>query len=248
MQLWSRLCNLVPAIIVENILWSTLFLVGVLNVLTWIVFSSYLVSDILLFAMFVWKVVEWVFCLVLLLFCTADIMLIGKLFWYFSSSFLVQGEKEKKEDIYINNYNNYNCNKQKPQTINVGVQCWVSAVWTNLPVARKSKSHPPPRHIASSGDGGYLRYAEPATGVVSMLYHRQSSVNVDHDIFDMTFEGNVMIANSQMVIVTRWHFYEITMGPTPKTVSGYACALTRKITTWSKNNLKGTTVVARKSN
>ena len=26
-----------PAIIVENILWSTLFLVGVLNVLTWIV-------------------------------------------------------------------------------------------------------------------------------------------------------------------------------------------------------------------
>ena len=26
-----------PAIIAENILWSTLFLVGVLNVLTWIV-------------------------------------------------------------------------------------------------------------------------------------------------------------------------------------------------------------------
>ena len=45
MRLWSRFCNLVPAIIVENILWSTLFLVGVLNVLTWIVFSSYLVSD-----------------------------------------------------------------------------------------------------------------------------------------------------------------------------------------------------------
>ena len=35
-----------PAIIVENILWSTLFLVCIdLNVLTWIVFSSYLVSD-----------------------------------------------------------------------------------------------------------------------------------------------------------------------------------------------------------
>ena len=27
-------CNLVPAVIVENLLWSTLFLVGVLNVLT----------------------------------------------------------------------------------------------------------------------------------------------------------------------------------------------------------------------
>ena len=69
-----------PAIIVENILWSTLFLVGVLNVLTGIVFSSYLVSDTLLFPEFVLKVVEGVFCLVLLLFCTADIMLIGKLF------------------------------------------------------------------------------------------------------------------------------------------------------------------------
>ncbi len=69
-----------PAIIVENLLWSTLFLVGVLNVLTWIVFSSYLVSDIFLFPVFVWKVVEGVFCLVLLLFYTADTMLIGKLF------------------------------------------------------------------------------------------------------------------------------------------------------------------------
>ena len=29
--------------------------------------------------------------------------------------------------LYINNYNNYNCNKQKPQTINVGVHCLVSA-------------------------------------------------------------------------------------------------------------------------
>ena len=69
-----------PAIIVENLSWSTLFLVGVLNVLTWIVFSSYLVSDIFLFPVFVWKVVEGVFCLVLLLFYTADTMLIGKLF------------------------------------------------------------------------------------------------------------------------------------------------------------------------
>ena len=57
------------------------------------VFSSYRVSDIFMFPVFVWKVVEGVFCLVLLLFYTADIMLIGKLFWYFSSSFLVQGEK-----------------------------------------------------------------------------------------------------------------------------------------------------------
>ena len=37
-------------------------------------------SDTLLFQEFVLKVVEGVFCLVLLLFCTADIMLIGKLF------------------------------------------------------------------------------------------------------------------------------------------------------------------------
>ena len=52
-----------PAIIVENLLWSTLFLVGlgVLNVLIWIVFSSYLVSDIFLFPVLVWKVVEGVF-------------------------------------------------------------------------------------------------------------------------------------------------------------------------------------------
>ena len=37
-------------------------------------------SDILLFLVFVLKVVEGVFYLVLLLFYTADIMLIGKLF------------------------------------------------------------------------------------------------------------------------------------------------------------------------
>ena len=81
--------------------------------------------------------------LVLLLFYTAHMMLNCKLFWYFSSSFLVQGEKRRKKErkkerhIYINNSNNYNCNKQKPRTISVGVQCSVSAVWTNLPVARK---------------------------------------------------------------------------------------------------------------
>ena len=135
---WSGLCNLVPAVIVENISWSTLFLVGVLNVLTWIVFSSYLVSDTLLFPVFVLKVVEGVFYLVLLWFYTADIMLIGKLFWYFSSSFLVQDEKIKK-DIYINNYNNYNYdrNKQKPRTINVGVQCLVSQCSMNEPASGK---------------------------------------------------------------------------------------------------------------
>ena len=118
MRLWSRLCNLVPAIIVENLLWSTLFLVGVLNVLTWIVFSSYLVSDIFLFPVFVWKVVEGVFCLVLLLFYTAAKMLIGKLFWYFSSSFLYRVKnknkhKPHKQQYAINNNNNnynYDCN------------------------------------------------------------------------------------------------------------------------------------------
>ena len=43
----------------------------------------------------------------------------------FSSCFLLQGELKKFffKDIYINNYNNYNCNKQKPQTINVSSQC-----------------------------------------------------------------------------------------------------------------------------
>ena len=66
--------------LVENLLWSTLFLVGVLNVLTWIVFSSYLVSDIFMFPVFVWNVVEGIFCLVLLLFYTADTVLIVKLF------------------------------------------------------------------------------------------------------------------------------------------------------------------------
>ena len=157
---WSGLCNLVPAVIVENISWSTLFLVGVLNVLTWIVFSSYLVSDTLLFPEFVLKVVEGVFCLVLLLFYTADIMLTGKLFWFFSSFFLVlflyrvkmerkkkKKKKKKKEDIYINNCNNYNydCNKQKPRTINVGVQCLISAEPAS---GTKSTFKPPPRqHI-----------------------------------------------------------------------------------------------------
>ena len=69
-----------PAIIVKNLLWSTLFLAGVLNVLTWIVFSSYLVSDIFIFPVFVWNVVVGIFCLVLLLFYTADRVLIVKLF------------------------------------------------------------------------------------------------------------------------------------------------------------------------
>ena len=93
-----------PAIVVENILWSTLFLVGVLNALTWIVFSRYLVSHIFLFPVFVWKVVEGVFCLVLLLFYTADTILIGKLFWYFSSSFLYRVKKTKNKNInHINN-------------------------------------------------------------------------------------------------------------------------------------------------
>ena len=39
------------------------------------------------------------------------------------------------------------------------------------------------------------------TDVVSMLHHRQSCVDVDPDIFDMAFEGNVMIANSQVVLI-----------------------------------------------
>ena len=67
-------------------------------------FNSYLVSDIPLFPVFVWKVVEGVFYLVLLLFYTADTMLIGKLFWYFSTSFFVQGKKQNKKPInHINN-------------------------------------------------------------------------------------------------------------------------------------------------
>ena len=86
-----------PAIIVENLLWSILFIIGVLNALTWIVFSSYLVSHIFLFPVFVWKVVEGVFCLVLLLFYTADTILIGKLFWYFSSTFLYRVKNRRKK-------------------------------------------------------------------------------------------------------------------------------------------------------
>ena len=36
------------------------------------------------------------------------------------------------------------------------------------------------------------------TEVVNMLHHRQSCVSVDPEIFDMAFEGNVMIASSQV--------------------------------------------------
>ena len=72
-------------------------------------------------------------------------MLIGKLFWYFSSSFLVQGEKRKrKKKTYTSTTTTTVINKSH-LTINVGVQCLVSAVWTNLPVARKSKFKTPPR-------------------------------------------------------------------------------------------------------
>ena len=35
------------------------------------------------------------------------------------------------------------------------------------------------------------------TDVVNMLHHRQSSVNVDPEIFNMTFEGNVPTANCE---------------------------------------------------
>ena len=56
---------------------------SLLSVLTWTVFTSYFVSDVFLFPVFVWKVVEGVYCLVFLLFYTADTMLIGKLFLYF---------------------------------------------------------------------------------------------------------------------------------------------------------------------
>ena len=34
-----------------------------------------------------------------------------------------------------------------------------------------------------------------------MLHHRESSVSVGPKIFDMAFEGNVMTANSQVVIL-----------------------------------------------
>ena len=36
-----------------------------------------------------------------------------------------------------------------------------------------------------------------------MLHHRQSNINVDPEIFNMAFEGNVITANSQVVIL--WH-------------------------------------------
>ena len=34
-----------------------------------------------------------------------------------------------------------------------------------------------------------------------MLHHRQSNINVDPEIFNMAFEGNVITANSQVVIL-----------------------------------------------
>ena len=87
----------------------------------------------------------------------ADWQVVLIFFFFFSCSFLVQGKngekkrpkkrKKKKEDIYINNCNNYNydCNKQKPRTINVGVQCLISAEPAS---GTKSTFKPPPRqHI-----------------------------------------------------------------------------------------------------
>ena len=41
-----------------------------------------------------------------------------------------------------------------------------------------------------------------STHVASMLHHRQSSISVDPKIFDMTFQGNVMNANSQVVVLS----------------------------------------------
>ena len=70
-------------------------------------FNSYLVSNISLFPVFLWKVVEGVFCLALLLFYTADVMLICKLFLYFSSSFLAQGKKQKTNKIKIKQKKTY---------------------------------------------------------------------------------------------------------------------------------------------
>ena len=40
-----------------------------------------------------------------------------------------------------------------------------------------------------------------ATNVVNMLCHRQGSVNVNPEAFDMAFERNIMTANSQMAIL-----------------------------------------------
>ena len=64
---------------------------SLLSVLTWIVFTSYLVSDVFLFPVFVWKAVEGVCCLVFLLFYTADTMLIGKFFVLFFVCFVFTG-------------------------------------------------------------------------------------------------------------------------------------------------------------
>ena len=75
-------------------------------------------------------------------------MLIGKLFLYFSSSFLVQGENKttqnkNKKDIYTNNDINYNYDFNKPrlQTINVS---WCSVCihyGMNEPTSDKQNLH-----------------------------------------------------------------------------------------------------------
>ena len=68
---------------------------SLLSVLTWIVFTRYLVFDVFLFPVFVWKAVEGVYCLVFLLFYTADTMLIGKFFVVvFCFCFVLQGNKQ----------------------------------------------------------------------------------------------------------------------------------------------------------
>ena len=43
-------------------------------------------------------------------------------------------------------------------------------------------------------------YWEPVN-VVNMLCHRQGSVNVNPEAFDMAFERNIMTANSQMAVL-----------------------------------------------
>ena len=51
----------------------------------------------------------------------------------------------------------------------------------------------------SSGDGRYSYFK--TADVVSTLQNRPSSVNVGPDIFNMAFEGNIMIAYSQLVVL-----------------------------------------------
>ena len=75
-------------------------------------------------------------------------------------------KEEKKKKTFINNYNNYNydCNKQKPRTINVGVQYLVSQYGMNEP---------------ASGKKIYIQTTTPATMAPNVVIETDPGTNYE---------------------------------------------------------------------